>query len=72
MARPLQTVKRRQTSCGQFAVHGFHAYEIVNDEKEDPYLKAVRSPQRPRRIYEDTDLDHEAELIFSRIDAALL
>jgi len=56
----------------QFAVHGFHAYEIVNDEKEDPYLKAVRSPQRPRRIHKDTELDHEAELIFSRIDAALL
>jgi FkbM family methyltransferase len=56
----------------QFSVHGFHAYEIANGAKHDPYLKAVRSPQRPRRIHGDTRYDHEAELIFSKIDAPSL
>jgi FkbM family methyltransferase len=56
----------------QFSAYGFHAYEIANGEKHAPYLKAVRSPQRPRRIDGDSWDDHEAELIFSKIDAPSL
>jgi FkbM family methyltransferase len=56
----------------QFGALGFHAYEIANGEKDNPYLKAVRSPQRPRRVHTDTGHDHEAELIFSRVDAPSL
>jgi FkbM family methyltransferase len=51
---------------------GFHTYEIVNDDQEDPYLKAIKAPQRPRRIHEDAGFDHEADLIFSRVDASCL
>jgi FkbM family methyltransferase len=57
---------------GHLAALGFHTYEIVNDNRKDPYLKAVRSPARPRRIADGTQYDHEAELIFSRIDAPSL
>jgi FkbM family methyltransferase len=53
----------------QFADHGFHTYAFVNDDREDPYLKAIKAPQRPSQIKEDAEFDHEANLIFSRIDA---
>ena len=49
--------------------HGFHTYEFVNDDEKDTYLKAIKAPQRPRRIDEDAEFDHEANLIFSRVDA---
>lgn len=53
----------------QFADQGFHTYEVVNDDQEDPYLKAIKAPQRPRRIHEGAEFDHEADLIFSRVNA---
>ena len=31
----------------QLTDQGFHTYEIVNDYEEDPYLKAIGTPQRP-------------------------
>jgi FkbM family methyltransferase len=56
----------------QLTDQGFHTYEIVNDYQEDPYLEAIGTPQRPRRIHEDAEFDHEADLIFSRVDAPSL
>ena len=48
---------------------GFHTYEFVNNDEKDAYLKAIKAPQRPRRIDEDAEFDHETNLIFSRVDA---
>jgi FkbM family methyltransferase len=56
----------------QFTDQGFHTYEIVNNYQADSYLEAIGTPQRPRRIDEDAKFDHQADLIFSRIDAPSL
>jgi FkbM family methyltransferase len=56
----------------QLADQGFHTYEIVNDYRAGSYLEAIGTPQRPRRIHEDEEFDHQADLIFSRVDAPSL
>ena len=48
---------------------GFHAYVIENDYAAASYL-ARRSPQPPKRLRRP--LEHEADLVFSRVDAEVL
>jgi FkbM family methyltransferase len=52
----------------QLTDQGFHTYEIMSDYQETHYLEAIGTPQRPRRIHEGSEFDHQADLIFSRVD----